>query len=320
MVWRSRMAGDWTPYRNNLRKNTTLKDIARALSIPINYAAGCCMAVWAWAGDFTADGTMKGTLEDIDDEAGIPGFGVAMQTAGWVKCEDGTLEFPEWESWNGKCAKARLTGAVKKRVQREKKVVSPICPRSVPLLSPIEGDTLGTTEEKSTEEKSTKPKPPPTPTPVGPAAEAGRSDVRAPIHGAARFANARKPETNTVNEILGAYPVRGGGQAARDAVYNAVARICRGVDLEWPEEIPRPGTPPDAAAWLLDRVRAYCASGDVKRKGGQFALGIVRWMEEARYLDPDEAWNRVIVDDKPDRREQRRAGEHETQVVMPREL
>ena len=60
-------------------------------------------AVWAAVNEHTADGVMQtACLEDVDDIAGIAGFGAAMKAAGWLEADDvaQTLTFPNFGQWN----------------------------------------------------------------------------------------------------------------------------------------------------------------------------------------------------------------------------
>ena len=60
-------------------------------------------AVWAAVNEHTADGVMANAYpEDLDDIAGIDGFGLAMKSAGWLEVDEAaqTLTFPNFGQWN----------------------------------------------------------------------------------------------------------------------------------------------------------------------------------------------------------------------------
>jgi hypothetical protein len=60
-------------------------------------------AVWAAVNEHTADGVMANAYpEDLDDIAGIEGFGSAMRSAGWLEADEAaqTLTFPNFGQWN----------------------------------------------------------------------------------------------------------------------------------------------------------------------------------------------------------------------------
>lgn len=108
--------------------------------------AESCQQIWEWADDnvteIDAEGTGRATIgpdpaRTIDTQAGIPGFGDAMSTVGWLRIRDlstGLIEFPNYDRHNGQNAKtrakhAKLTqkrrsvrnGAHKERTREEKR-------------------------------------------------------------------------------------------------------------------------------------------------------------------------------------------------------
>lgn len=78
-------------------------------------------AVWAAVNEHTSDGVMANAYpEDLDDIAGVPGFGKAMQTAGWLEVDEAaaTLTFPNFGQWNTPAKDT--TAAERMRKHREK--------------------------------------------------------------------------------------------------------------------------------------------------------------------------------------------------------
>ena len=74
------------------------------------------MEVWEWAQSQSVDGVVPGlTAQDVSGATGIPGVGEAMLTAGWVLESEGGIQFPNWERFNAKSAKARLLNAERQR-------------------------------------------------------------------------------------------------------------------------------------------------------------------------------------------------------------
>lgn len=94
--------------------------IAKQLDSTPREAAACCMEVWEWAQAQSVDGVVAGlTAEDISRATGIAGVGEAMLTAGWLVESDGGVQFPNWERFNARSAKARLMAAERKRRERD---------------------------------------------------------------------------------------------------------------------------------------------------------------------------------------------------------
>ena len=110
------MAGHWIPWEFGLPRKREVVIIARTLGVSRREAAVMCMEVWEWASEQSIDGLIIGvTAADVSDTVGIPGIGEAMEGAGWIINGDGNLQFPNWERFNAKSAKARLLNAERKR-------------------------------------------------------------------------------------------------------------------------------------------------------------------------------------------------------------
>ncbi len=93
--------------------------IAKRQQVTPRDAAARCMEVWEWAQEQSIDGLIMG-LEpsDVSTAVAIPGIGEAMEGAGWILRGNGFIQFPNWERFNSKCAKARLINAERKRRMR----------------------------------------------------------------------------------------------------------------------------------------------------------------------------------------------------------
>lgn len=144
------MAGEWIPWVKGLTKRREVLHIANALSISRREAASCCMEIWEWCddeGDFdesrnchvnvtpmsqNCHGDVT-ALSCIDQVVGVPGFGVAMQEAGWVEQNDGTgIVFPSLGQYVGKSARERLSARIRKASERERGVE---CHKNVTKMS-----------------------------------------------------------------------------------------------------------------------------------------------------------------------------------------
>ena len=109
-------AGFWIPWEIGLPQKREVLLIARALDVSPREAASMCMEVWAWAEKQTVDGVLPGLCpDDIDTATGIAGLGKAMSDAGWIVVSDLAIQFPNWDRFNSKPAKARLLSAERQR-------------------------------------------------------------------------------------------------------------------------------------------------------------------------------------------------------------
>jgi hypothetical protein len=140
------MAGDWIKMRSALLSNPKVHTIARLVgecrdaSRVLTTGANCppcevlsrnalrnvtvtaLLLVWSSANEHTSDGVMRCCdLIDIDEIAGIPGFGEAMQYVGWALHDDekDAIILPNFTEWNTP-AKDR-TAAERQRRFREKR-------------------------------------------------------------------------------------------------------------------------------------------------------------------------------------------------------
>lgn len=108
------MAGDWIKMRAALTTCPKVAAMARSIGMADEFrglprqamrllVVGGLHAVWAAVNEHTSDGVMANAYpEDLDDIAGVPGFGKAMQTAGWLEVDEAaaTLTFPNFGQWN----------------------------------------------------------------------------------------------------------------------------------------------------------------------------------------------------------------------------
>jgi hypothetical protein len=109
-------AGFWIPWECGLTKKREILLIARQLEVSPREAAACCMEVWEWAQSQSVDGVVPGlTGEDVSRAAGIGGVGEAMVDAGWIMESERGIQFPNWERFNARSAKARLMNAERQR-------------------------------------------------------------------------------------------------------------------------------------------------------------------------------------------------------------
>lgn len=124
------MTGDWIKMRGGLLTNPKVIRMARFLAQEASFqdwwtrgtskscdesvyelcdvtvvtrvTVGSLLAVWSAANDNAdADGFIPGiTLFEVDEMAGVPAFGEAMQLVGWVKEDDDGVRFPNFAEHN----------------------------------------------------------------------------------------------------------------------------------------------------------------------------------------------------------------------------
>jgi hypothetical protein len=132
------MAGEWIKMRAGLLNCPKVAAIARAVGAaggPVYSALprqslrlmtiGGLHAVWSAVNEHTSAGVMVNAHpEDLDDIAGLAGFGDALAAAGWLVVDAGakTLTFPNFDQWNT-CGKD-VTAAERMRKHRAKQAVT----------------------------------------------------------------------------------------------------------------------------------------------------------------------------------------------------
>jgi hypothetical protein len=135
------MAGDWHIVHNNLRASGQVFRMARKLRCKRTMIVGACSIWWAILDEYGKEGLVDGySLEDLDHEVQLPGFGAAMVAEDWLQVSGDGLLAPEWEEYNGRGAKARLQERSKKRRQRSSRP----CPAVVPHTTGQSRDKVGT--------------------------------------------------------------------------------------------------------------------------------------------------------------------------------
>ena len=119
-------AGFWIPWECGLTKKREILLIARQQGVSPREAAACCMEVWEWAQAQSVDGVVAGlTAADVSTGSGIAGVGEAMQNAGWIVESEGGIQFPNWERFNARSAKARLMNSERQRRYKSNAKVTP---------------------------------------------------------------------------------------------------------------------------------------------------------------------------------------------------
>jgi len=111
------MAGEWIKMRIDLASDPAVVRIRRATGLDADSVVGKLHRLWGWADVHTADGSAAGLDVDwVDETAGVPGFGAAMISAGWLEADDAGIRFANFDKHNGQPAKVRALG--KNRMKR----------------------------------------------------------------------------------------------------------------------------------------------------------------------------------------------------------
>lgn len=178
------MAGDWIKMRPSLLTSPKVNGIARMLerdaavsrALTTGFNGGMAeivsrnvmryvtvaslLTVWSAANEHTSDGVFRNAdLSDIDDMAGIPGFGDAMESVGWAiyDAEEDSVTLPNFNEYNT-CGKSRAatSAAERQRRYREKQKQNRDADEDVTRDVTRDGR-----EEKRREEVKNPPKAPP---------------------------------------------------------------------------------------------------------------------------------------------------------------
>ena len=113
------MAGDWIKMRGNLWDDPRIAAICDACDCGEAQAIGALYWLWATADQHTEDGLMPGlTLRQIDRKTGVPGFGAALESIGWIQASEEGVTLTRFDEHNGASAKRRCMEAQRKANSR----------------------------------------------------------------------------------------------------------------------------------------------------------------------------------------------------------
>lgn len=173
------MAGDWIKMRTSLLTNPKVNGIARVLeesrdvtkSLSTGYdgpmkeivtrnvmrhvTVSSLLVVWGAANEHTKDGIFSNAdTSDIDDMVGIPGFGKAMESVGWLisDAETNSLILPNFNEYN--TSGSERTASAKTGAQRQKEYRERQTGKECDVTRDVTSDvTSDRREEKRREEK-----------------------------------------------------------------------------------------------------------------------------------------------------------------------
>jgi hypothetical protein len=113
------MAADWIKMRRSLLTDPRVVRISSALNADRLRTIGGLFAAWCLFDEHTTDGRLEGYSPEVFDEiVGCQGLAAAMQSVGWMRIDDNSLEAVGFSEHNGQTAKRRAQESVRKTSAR----------------------------------------------------------------------------------------------------------------------------------------------------------------------------------------------------------
>ncbi len=113
------MAADWIKMRRSLLTDPRVVRISSALNADRLRTIGGLFAAWCLFDEHTTDGRLEGYSAEVFDEiVGCQGLAAAMQSVGWMRIHDNSLEAVGFSEHNGQTAKRRAQESVRKMSAR----------------------------------------------------------------------------------------------------------------------------------------------------------------------------------------------------------
>lgn len=124
------MAGEWISIDCCIATKPEILELIGQTGEPADVIVGRLTLFWAWASLNSGDGTVKGNPAILRAVAGgDETFWAAVERAGWIRFQNGTIEIAGWDNRFSKAAKARLL--TRRRMQKHRENVQ--CDASVTL-------------------------------------------------------------------------------------------------------------------------------------------------------------------------------------------
>lgn len=151
------MAGEWIPVDIDLDRKPEVQELIDLTGEPGEVICWRLVRFWGWAGEMTADGTVRATPAILARlHGGTAEFWQAVATVGWLRIDAkrATITIPGWDRRFSMAAKARAVDRMRKKAERTGVVrdLSEPCPSSVQETS---------TPNRTTGQDITEPPPPP---------------------------------------------------------------------------------------------------------------------------------------------------------------
>jgi hypothetical protein len=180
---------NWIKMTANLDTKPEVMMLADLLGVHELHVVGLLWKLWTWLDQNIETSNGVTVTAALLDRVTCNGMSVALVTVGWLKGEDGALDFPNFDRHNGETAKARALNAKRAKKFRASSTVTP--------PSRSRNATTVTREEKRREEKKRVTPPPTLPEIQAFCTEAGLppADAEATFHKweANGFTNNAKP-------------------------------------------------------------------------------------------------------------------------------
>lgn len=111
----------WIKVEHDTPTKPQVRAIARTLDANTDEVVGMLIRFWTWADRETEAGLIRfADLAMVDDVAGKPGFGKALESVRWISETPDGLVIPQFDRHMGESAKSRALAAERQRKWREK--------------------------------------------------------------------------------------------------------------------------------------------------------------------------------------------------------
>jgi len=284
--------------RIDLATDPTVAMMAAEIKQRPEVIVGYLHSVWGWFASHTESGIAHGvSIEALEGSTHLHDFPQLMEKHGWLKewkDDHGrpSLEIPNWERWFGGAEQRKQYERERKKSQRVSKTAEKQdVPDNVPDNSGTSaghfaptGTETGTTYEVSgasealasdaPSEHSAKPPPPP-------ASEATASAAPKPKRKRAAYT----PEFLRMWNIIGVH--------ATDKARTFKAWSQALGDPALTEKFSKTG---QAEGFITEKLRLWCISTDANPLD-RSPMKVYRWLDNGRYDDNPDSWQRVVVHD-----------------------
>ena len=116
------MSKHWLKVEKDTPDKPEIRTAARLCKVTREVAFHAFFKLWSFFDTHSVNGSLPGlALDDLDEAAGLAGFGRAMEQVGWLKVEPAGVTVANWERHNGKSAKARAQTMYRVQVHRAQK-------------------------------------------------------------------------------------------------------------------------------------------------------------------------------------------------------
>ena len=116
-------SSNWLKVQKHTWQKGEVRQVARVLQIDLANAFLAWFRLYAAFDELTADGSIPFyTAADADQDAGLPGAGMAFAQVGWLLFDENGCTVVNWGRHNGESAKARALKAERQARYRDGRV------------------------------------------------------------------------------------------------------------------------------------------------------------------------------------------------------